>query len=148
MTDLFGKEEVRALSWKQPYGLLMLKPHNKIETRTWKTGYRGKVLMCASKMAYTTESIINISGEKQYDRIMPLVEGKQLHLGQAFAVGELIHCRKMTRADEDICFVEYHPDRWLHIYTAVQAIEPFDWKGCQGWKKLLETDKRKIKFIL
>lgn len=147
MGDLFGVEEVRALSWKQPYGLLMLKPYNKIETRTWRTGYRGKVLMCASQVPYSPESILNISGDRQFTRAMELIADKDLQLGKAFAIGELIDCRRMTPADEDKTFVAYHPELWCHVYTAVHPIEPFDWKGGLGLRKLSPEDIAKIKFI-
>lgn len=147
MSDLFGNEEIRALTWKQPYGLLMMAPHNKIETRTWRTRYRGKVLMCAGKIGYHVDTIMELSGEKQYERIMERVIDKPMIFGQAFAVGDLIDCRRMTPADEDLCFVAYNPDLYCHVYSNVRAIEPFDWKGMQGLTKV-HGGTCKIKFIL
>ena len=138
MSDLFGNHEVRALSWKQPYASLML--HGKIETRKWPTKYRGLVLICASKTGYKFEVINNqISGSKQCDRIWLTLECerfKDLPSGQAIALGELVDCRKMRPEDEDACFVKYNPDLWCHIYRNVRAIQPFDYKGSQGWRKI------------
>ncbi len=128
---ILGTEKMLALSWKQPFATAML--HGKIETRTWNTNYRGLVLICASKLPYINKVILNITGERQYIRLMELFFGG-LVLGQAIAVGRLVDCRPMQLADEDKCFVKYHSDLFCHIYEEVQAIKPFAWKGSQGWK--------------
>lgn len=60
MTNLFEGEEIRALSWKEPYASLML--HGKIETRPWSTKYRGLVLVCASQKPYTEAELMGIAG--------------------------------------------------------------------------------------
>ena len=149
-------EKILALSWKQPYAELML--HGKIETRTWKTDYRGSVLICASKKLYNEQEIISISGVNQYERIknilIPyLIQNARDYTGYAIAIGNLVDCRPMTKADEDKCFVEYRKSwtvdvknkktgkikivqkkLWCHVYENVQRIEPFLWKGTQGWK--------------
>ena len=86
----------------------------------------------------------------------------KLPSGQAIAVGKLVTSRPMTKADEDACFVEYR-DPWYepvlkngeqigtrkkqlfcHIYEDVHAIEPFDWKGSQGWRALTWRENKKI----
>lgn len=133
---------MKALSWKQPYGSLML--HGKIETRTWPTTYRGEVLICTSAKPYGTPSVFNISGFDQQRRIysrLPLDE--PLPHGMAIAVATLVDCREMTKADEAACFVEYcepwidekgkEKRLWCHIYENVRPIQPFPWKGSQGF---------------
>jgi hypothetical protein len=50
MNTEFLNQEIRALTWKEPYASLML--HGKIETRTWYTKYRGLVLICAGLKHY------------------------------------------------------------------------------------------------
>lgn len=164
--DKYGSQEVRALSWKQPYASLML--HGKVETRTWDTKYRGWVLICASKHPYNTNSVNQISGAVQMDRIfktigaeeipnMPIksyiIQNDKFQIGQAIAIGYLEDCFRMERfADlklsiEERCFVKYSPNLYMHIYKNVQAIEPFDWKGSQGWKKLDQETIDKIILI-
>ncbi len=147
MTDLFGHTEIKALSWKEPYASLML--HGKIETRTWNTNYRGLVLICASQKPYKKAEFMVISGYAQSQRIFTTLNNltHKEQLGKAIAIGELIHCRLMQPEDEDKCFVKYAPGKFCHIYTNVQAIEPFDWKGCQGWKNVTQEIINKIKFL-
>lgn len=146
MIDLFDEEEIRALSWKEPFGSLML--YGKIETRVWPTKYRGKVLICTSKTSYKTQQVINISGKDQFRRIMRTLEGQgeSLHKyrGYAIAIGDLADCRRMKPEDENNCFVEYHPDLWCHVYANVKKIQPFPWKGSQGWRTLTPEIKSKI----
>lgn len=141
------EQEIRALSWKQPFAELMLR--DKIETRTWKTPYRGWVLICTSKKAYSEKELSELCHGSQifsmryylkHDRKTPF-EGK------AIAIGRLVDCRPMTQADEWKSYIKFNPKLYCHFYEEVRAIEPFDWKGSQGWKTLSDEEKAKIKFI-
>lgn len=139
-------EKLLALSWKQPFGLLML--NDKIETRTWSTNYRGLVLICTSKKTYSDEQLFNITGPKQFERIMYFTTAsKNLEIGKAIAIGRLIDCRKMKQSDEDKCFVEYYPDLYCHIYKDVRPIKPIPWIGTQGWKEVNNIFKKQLIFI-
>jgi hypothetical protein len=64
--------------------------------------------------------------------------------GKAIAIGRLIDCRPMRKEDEDKCFVQFFPDLFCHVYTDVQAIKPFPWKGKQGWSEVSPEVKSKI----
>lgn len=138
-------QQLRALSWKQPYAQLML--HGKIETRTWNTKYRGWVLICASQTAYNVQQIKAISGTQHENVILKGGGYDFKKKGQAIAIGKLVDCRLMTEQDSEKCFVEYRPGLWCHIYEDVRTIEPFDWKGSQGWKTVSDEVKSKIRFI-
>ncbi len=107
---------IRQLSWKQPFASLML--HGKIETRRWKTNYRGLVLICASKQLYSEDVLESISGHNQIIRIINMLHPINLEdtLGKTIAVGNLADCRPMQPSDEDSCFVKYYPDLFCHIY--------------------------------
>ena len=135
------EEPIRALSWKEPYCSLML--HNKIETRTWQTNFRGLVLMCATKEPYTNEQLLRISGEAQYVRIKALLDNPLLINGNAIAIGRLIDCRPMKKEDEDACFVKFNWGLYCHVYERVAAIEPLPWRGAQGWMQVAH-EKRKL----
>ena len=143
-------KELRALNWKQPFATLMA--HHKIETRVWKTDYRGFVLICASKMEYTENQLIRISGLEQFNRITDVLkmEGRQNMLdlrGYAIAVGELIDCRPMEITDENPCFVQFNPQLYCHVYENVRRIKPIPWKGSLGWKKLHPEFMNQIEFL-
>lgn len=147
MTNFSTNQKLMALSWKQPYAELML--HGKIETRTWHTYYRGWVLICASKVSYNSQQLLDISGPDQYKRIdmanIPMAY--RLLKGQAIGIGKLVDCYKMKSQDEDKCYVEWAPNLWCHVYEQVSRIEPFSWKGTQGWKTVDQETKNKIKLI-
>lgn len=141
-------QRLLALSWKQPFAELML--HDKVETRTWKTNYRGWVLICASKTGYNFNQVWNISGDKQSIRITARLGRnwdhwlKNYRSGIAVAIGYLIECVPMSKTDEDICFVEYWDGLFCHVYNSVQPIEPMSWRGTQGWKEVPIDIKRSI----
>ncbi len=140
-------EKMLALSWKEPFASLML--HGKIETRTWKTNYRGWVLICASQKEYPWNTVLDISGEKQFERITELIIAGKLisNPGFAIAIGKLVACYPMTTIQEDKCFVEYHPDLWSHVYEDVHPIKPFPWKGTQWWKEVSFEIKEGIQVL-
>lgn len=139
-------QPIRALSWKQPYGELML--HGKQETRSWPTKYRGWVLLCASKQPYYTDQLERISGITQILRMGDVLDPEPLNIeGYAFAIGRLVDCQPMRQEDEDICFVRFQEGLWRHIYEDVQRIAIFPWKGSQGWREVPQDIKSIIKII-
>lgn len=144
--------EIRGLSWKQPFAELM--KHGKVETRTWETEWRGLVLICASVNPYSDRELVAMSGREQYTRILQLLGPKwfnQVKRGSAIAVGRLVACRSMSTTEsaeremEAKTFVKYNPLLHLHIYEDVTPIEPFPWRGQLGWQKVSDEDKAKIK---
>jgi hypothetical protein len=143
--------EVRALSFKEPYASLML--HGKIETRGRNTNYRGWVLICASKVTYSDLEIRAISGHKMYGEIFTRL-GYHLdnsihdYVGKAIAIGKLTDCRHMLESDAEKCFVLFNRGTYCYVFEQVQRIEPFDWKGTQGWKILSDEEKQLIRVII
>lgn len=136
---------MKALSWKEPYASLMLK--GKIETRSWATNYRGKVLICATRRAFTLTDLSAIAGAQQLSRIRQRVPETDYLRSKAIAVATLSDCRPMTKADEDLCFVKFKEGLYCHIYTDVQPIEPFFWTGVQGWSKVPEVVVESIVYL-
>lgn len=147
-----------ALSWKQPFGTAML--FGKVETRSWYTKYRGPVLICTSKQAYN-EATARAICESSFVRNRGLFEAMCVKLkgapsldlnGYAIAVGNLVKCRPMdmgayTDDDEERSFVGYRNGLYMHFYENVRPIQPFPWKGMQGWKKVDQLIIDKIVYI-
>ncbi|HEY1054245.1 MAG TPA: hypothetical protein VGE24_03895 [Emticicia sp.] len=145
-----SNEVVRALWWKQPYASAML--IGKVETRTWETKIRGKVLICASQKGYSEKQIFEISGEEigtwmyrdmAHFNVLPDSD----LLGHAIAIGDLVDCRPMRKEDESDTYVQYCEGLWCHIYQNVQAIKPFPIKGAQGWRILTDEQKNMIELL-
>jgi hypothetical protein len=82
-----------ALSVKQPWLFLIKSGAKTIETRTWKTDYRGDILLCASlSPAKDMSDMIRIIVED------PSFDG--FHYGQAQCIVELNDIQPMTEAHE------------------------------------------------
>lgn len=161
-TEKYPGETLRALSWKQPFASLML--HGKVETRVWDTKYRGFVLICASKAPYPVLEFADIVGDQGKRIIETLglqiikkanfykfyLDHDKMPLGKAIAIGYLHTTKFMAdhKSDiklmEDKSFVKYADNLWMHEYTDVQPIVPFEWSGVQGWKTVDEETKSKI----
>lgn len=99
---------MKAISIKEPWASMILSRKKTIETRTWKTKYRGKILLCASK---NPKSIIS---------------------GKAFAVVELLDCLPMVKDDERFACCEVYPRAYSWFLGDVILIEPFNIKGKLG----------------
>ncbi len=72
---------MKALSVRQPWASCIANGEKTIECRTWKTKYRGELLICASGRKFTCE------------------DGLILPAGVAVAVVELVNVRPMTKDD-------------------------------------------------
>lgn len=142
-------QKTLALSWKNPYGELMLPPFDKDETRVWNTSYRGWVLICTSKKPYDESSVIGISGEENAQRIFTSLNsrGTVERNGMAIGIGLLIGSRPMTHSDEKKTYVKCYLDLYVHTYINVKPIVPFAWKGSQGWREVPMEIKKQILFI-
>ena len=140
-----GETIIRALWWKQPFASLML--HGKIETRTYPTKVRGKVLICATARPFSREDVELYSGQDLEEIIDQELKDEEVPNGVAIAIAELVDCRKMEPRDRMKCFVNWHHSRWCWIFENVEAIEPFEIKGKQGWAILTEEENLKIKIL-
>jgi hypothetical protein len=99
---------MKALSIVEPWASLIRSGMKTIETRTWKTNYRGKILLCASRNPKSEIS------------------------GKAFAVAELVDIKEMKEEDEDksCCFV--YPRAYSWFLKNITKIPLFDVKGKLG----------------
>lgn len=104
---------MKALSIREPWATLILEGNKTIETRTWKTNHRGKILLCASKNPKSKIS------------------------GKAFAVADLVDCLPMVKDDEKFACCEIYPKANSWFLANVTPIDPFEIKGQLG---LFETE--------
>ena len=108
---------MQALSIKQPWAQMIVKSLKTIETRTWKTSYRGKLLIVSSKEKY-----------------------QDYPCGYALAIADLTDCRKMTEEDEFLAQCKVYEGAYAWILTNIQPLtKAFKVKGRLG---LYEVDVR------
>ena len=80
---------MKVLSIKEPYASLIKDGIKKIETRSWKTKYRGKI--------YIHASIEKLSKDKKENKaLMNLVDINNLNYGYIICSANLIDCIEMT----------------------------------------------------
>jgi hypothetical protein len=143
-------EEVRALWWKQPYGSMML--FGKDETRKWDTKYRGLVLICCSRQPYSLEELSNMSTAVQRNHMDQTFHAHGHNPddfnGKAIAIGRLFNTMTNGQLNFAKTYVRYSSGLFVHVYKDVIPVEPFEFKGMQGWKKLSAYEKSRIKLKL
>lgn len=125
---------MKAIMLKQPYASLML--YGKVETRTWKTNVRGEILICASKISYSIDGVIKISGYNQLKRIFSTLGIKHigdLPTGCKIGTGNLTLCKPMELIDENKCFVRFQENLWCHFYNYFLPVANDPIKGSQGF---------------
>lgn len=112
--------KMKAISLKQPWASFIAMGKKTIETRMWKTNYRGKLLIVSSKTM-----------DKNYPYPSFLSIG--LPFGQALAIARLIDCRPMRKEDEELAMYSCEPGRYAWILKDIRKIEkPFPVKGQLG----------------
>lgn len=116
---------MKALSLIQPYASLIAVGKKTIETRTWSTKYRGKLLIVSSK--------------KPVDKKVPYMGLLNLGLpfGMALAIVDLVDCRHMKPGDAKKARYPYRPELYAWELSNIKKIKPFPVKG---QLKLFEVD--------
>ena len=108
---------MKAISIKQPWASLVAGGHKTIECRTWRTSYRGPLLICSSK------------GDYEIDDNGMVAPG-----GMALGVVDLLDIAPMTKADLEAAFLpdDWHKDALKGLAWHVKMlyeIKPFPVKG-------------------
>ena len=122
---------MRVLSLKEPFATLIYEKKKLVETRSWKTNYRGEL--------YIHASMTKISKSDLEDKeLMSLVENKNMNFGNIICKCNLVDCIYMTKEyvedmkknnhQEYICW-EYSEGRYAWILDDVEPISSIKAKG-------------------
>ncbi len=101
-------KNMKVLSIKEPWASMILSGKKTIETRTWKTDYRGRVLLHASK------------------------EPKSKISGKIFAVAKIVNCDRMWKAHEMKAKCKHYPGAYSWFLEDVIKIDPIEINGKLG----------------
>lgn len=126
---------MKVISLTEPMATLIAQGHKAIETRSWKTKYRGELYIHASLTKMRKEW-------KDNQEIMSLLDNNRLHYGEIFCKCNLVDCVYMTEEfinelkandyQEYICGI-YEVGRYAWILEDVQLLEePIIVKGKLG----------------
>lgn len=81
---------MKVLSLTEPYATLIQEKKKYIETRSWKTNYRGELYIHASA---TKISKLDLKNQE----LMQLVENKNMNFGHIICKCQLVDCIEMTK---------------------------------------------------
>lgn len=125
---------MKVLSLTEPYATLIIEGKKQVETRSWKTNYRGELYIHASSTKMTKES-------RENSELMSLVDKGNLNYGKIICKCELIDCVYMTNDyveemrsnnyQEYICG-GYEEGRYAWILENIQVVKPIEVKGHLG----------------
>lgn len=125
---------MKVLSIKEPYASLIMNGIKTIETRSWKTKYRGELYIHAS-----LSNVPKIYNEKE--GLKELICGMDMHYGKIICKCKLIDCIEMTdeyiklmaknNPREFICGA-YEVGRYAWVLDDVELIDPIEAKGKLG----------------
>ena len=108
----------KAISLWQPWASLISLGLKKYETRSWRTNYRGKLVICSAKKRtkQQQEQYFNLSQKYQLN-----LRWHDLPFGSAIAICDLTDCIEMT-------------DKWIQTISQTER-ECGDWQvGRYAWQ--------------
>ena len=106
---------MKVLSLTEPYATLIKNGSKTIETRSWKTNYRGRLYIHASSTKIPKEY-------KDNEQLMSLVNLNELNYGNIICSCELVDCIEMT----DKFIEDIKKDKNEYI-TGVYAVGRYAW---------------------
>ena len=125
---------MKVLSLTEPYATLIKNGIKQVETRSWKTNYRGKLYIHASSTKISKDDRNNAA-------LMSLVDLNELNYGNIICFCELVDCVEMTEAfiaeikknENEYLSGLYEVGRYAWILKNVEILEqPIKAKGHLG----------------
>lgn len=121
---------MKVLSIKEPFATLIANGLKKIETRSWKTNYRGEIFIHASGKSLAKEYLIN-------DFVLEIIKDLNMNYGNIICRCNLTDCVYMD--EKFLNFIKNNPKeynlgdyklgRYAWILEDVQLIYPIQAKG-------------------
>ena len=121
---------MKVISIKEPFATLIRNGDKKIETRSWKTNYRGELFIHASGKNIAKEFLIN-------DYVVSLIDGLNMNYGKIICRGNLVDCVYMDEKflnsikedEKEFKLGLYELGRYAWIFENVEPIYPIPAKG-------------------
>ena len=139
---------MKVLSLTEPYATLIKEGNKKIETRSWKTSYRGEVYIHASKTKIPKVTLEN-------KELMALCANHPLNFGKIICKAELVDCIWMSKEyvldmkqnypQEYLCG-DYQEGRYAFVLENIVPLKnPIEVKGKLGlWDYYSEEEIMKV----
>jgi len=138
---------MKVLTIQEPYATLIMLGYKKIETRSWKTNYRGELYIHAGKSKNFLKMID--------DNTRNLIENTSLNFGNIICKADLIDCIEMTSTFIDELKNEnveefklgiYQNGRYAWVFDNIMILqEPVSANGkLNVWNYENETNQKKL----
>ncbi|MFA4826593.1 MAG: ASCH domain-containing protein [Methanoregula sp.] len=129
--------KIKAISIWQPWASLIAVVAKKFETRSWKTNYRGPLLICAAKKPFNSFHFSATFVDAAQKALPYPIGGYQIPYGKAVAIADLTACLTTFNYQTDwigleATFGDFSLGRYAWKLENVRAIKPFPVKGRQG----------------
>ena len=143
---------MKVVSLTEPYATLIKEKTKKIETRSWKTTYRGELYIHASRTGIPKEY-------EENKELMNLVKNSNYPYGQIICKAKLVDCIKMTKDwieqikkenhQEYLCGI-YEEGRYAWILEDIEVLEqPIYAKGSLNiWNFNQDSMEKQVEEIL
>ena len=132
---------MKAITILEPWASLIAYGEKKIETRSWETKYRGRIVIHAGKSKkYIRGVIAKFNGIQLPDKFT-------LNYGKVIAIADLVDCTQFVHSlipgrntillngeevtEKEIAFGDCTVGRWAWVLENVQRVEPLPAKGQQ-----------------
>lgn len=124
---------MKLLSIKEPYATLLMKQIKHIETRSWKTNYRGEIYIHVS--GKTLEKTA-----KENKKIQELIKDIPMNYGYIICKGNLVDCiymdkeylKKIKKDKIEHLLGDYQEGRYAWIINDIKPVKPIKAKGQLG----------------
>lgn len=115
---------MKVITIREPYASLIEDGIKQIETRSWKTNYRGKLLIHAGKSKVTKSILDN-------EKLMALVKNKNFNYGKIICECELVDCiymdakfiKKIMKNHQEFICGEYKIGRYAWILKNIKVLD-------------------------
>ena len=121
---------MRVISIKEPFATLLMQNIKHIETRSWKTNYRGELYIHASGKSLSNKYLTN-------DVVRKLINNMEMNYGNIICKGRLVDCvymdeeyvNKMKKNKIEYHCGAYEVGRYAWIFENIEQIKPIPVKG-------------------
>lgn len=121
---------MKVISIKEPFATFIKDGYKKIETRSWKTNYRGELFIHASGKNIAKEFLTN-------EYVVSLTNELNMNYGNIICRGNLVDCvymdedflKLMKKNEKEFNLGLYELGRYAWIFEDVEPIYPIPAKG-------------------
>ena len=121
---------MKVISIKEPFATLIMNKMKLIETRSWKTNYRGELYIHASGKSLAKEFLNN-----QY--VFELIKDLDMNYGNIICKVNLVDCiymdekflKKIKKNKQEYNLGKYELGRYAWVFEDIVPINPIEAKG-------------------